>query len=115
MPPPSTQHCARLGPVSNSSSRLGVDGHRATNAFMGGSQAQTPSHRQPFATLNSNNVNRSGVSGYGMSAGVKVGRQQGIGRISIIEDDLIILLTSAQLLALQVFTIPVKATTEIVF
>lgn len=37
---------------------------------------QTPSQRQPLANLGSNTMNRSSISGYGMSAGMKVGRQQ---------------------------------------
>lgn len=77
MPPPLTQHRARLGPASNPASRLGVDSHRNISGLMGNSQIQTPSHRQPFSNVTGNSVNRSSVSGYGMSAGLKVGRQQG--------------------------------------
>jgi len=77
LPPPPTQHRARLGPMSNSASRLGVDSHRSATGPMGSSQMQTPSRRQPFVNVTGNSVNRSSVSGYGMSAGLKVGRQQG--------------------------------------
>lgn len=38
---------------------------------------QTPSQRQPLANVGNSSLNRSGVRGYGMSAGMKVGRQQG--------------------------------------
>ena len=41
-----------------------------------GTLQQTPSQRQPLANVSHNSLNRSGVSGYGMSAGMKVGRQQ---------------------------------------
>lgn len=46
----------------------------------GGLQNQTPSQRHPLGAVNANSVSRSGVSGYGMSAGIKVGRQQGTSR-----------------------------------
>ena len=36
---------------------------------------QTPSQRQPLVNLGSSGLNRSSISGYGMSAGMKVGRQ----------------------------------------
>lgn len=43
----------------------------------GNSQNHTPAQRQPFTSVDVNSVNRTGLSGYGMSAGMKVGRQQG--------------------------------------
>ncbi len=113
MPPPQTQHRARLGPMSNSGNRLGVDGHRNVNGFMGSSQMQTPSHRQPFASMTSNSVNRSSVSGYGMSAGLKVGRQIGGGRYTVFWYCFSTLLTLIQLLALEVTLILFKAATAV--
>ena len=47
--------------------------------MLSSSQNQTPSQRQPFGPISGNSVNRPNVSGYGMSAGLKVGRQQGSG------------------------------------
>lgn len=43
----------------------------------GGVHNQTPSQRHPLGAVNVNSVGRSAMSGYGMSAGMKVGRQQG--------------------------------------
>ncbi|MCJ1399705.1 hypothetical protein MMC11_002907 [Xylographa trunciseda] len=40
------------------------------------SHAQTPSQRRPLINVNSTTVSRPSVSGYGMSAGLKIGRQQ---------------------------------------
>ncbi|KAI9723940.1 MAG: hypothetical protein M1812_000658 [Candelaria pacifica] len=40
---------------------------------------QTPMHRQPLGSHNGNALNNSSMSGYGMSAGMKAGRQQSIG------------------------------------
>ncbi len=40
---------------------------------------QTPMHRQPLGSLNGNAPNNSRMSGYGMSAGMKAGRQQSVG------------------------------------
>ena len=76
-PPPLTQHRARLGPMSTPASRLGVDGQRSVSGHMSSSQAQTPLFRKPFVNTNGNNVNRPNISGYGMSVGMRVGRQQG--------------------------------------
>ncbi|MCJ1283246.1 hypothetical protein MMC26_002574 [Xylographa opegraphella] len=41
------------------------------------SHSQTPSQRHGMLNMNSTTVNRPSVSGYGMSAGLKIGRQQG--------------------------------------
>jgi len=53
--------------------------------IFGSSQNQTPSQRQPFGNISGNSINRPSMSGYGMSAGMKVGRQQGNGKSSILE------------------------------
>ena len=83
-PPPLTQHRARLGPVSTPASRSGVDGHRNATGLMDGSQMHATSYRKPFANVNGGSVNRPSVSGYGMSVGMKVGRQQGRCQCSVI-------------------------------
>ena len=109
MPPPPLHHRARLGPLSNSASRLGMDGHRNIGGLMGSSQMQTPSHRQPFINGAGNSVNRPIGSGYGMSAGLKVGRQQGNGKCTKFKrypKDLLILL---QLLSMEGSLSPAKA------
>ncbi|MCJ1381125.1 hypothetical protein MMC17_004234 [Xylographa soralifera] len=41
------------------------------------SHTQTPSQRRPMLNMNSATIIRPSVSGYGMSAGLKIGRQQG--------------------------------------
>ncbi|KAI4191538.1 MAG: hypothetical protein LQ346_004752 [Caloplaca aetnensis] len=42
----------------------------------GMSQNPTPLRRMPLGNMSASNVNRSNFGGYGMSAGLKVGRQQ---------------------------------------
>lgn len=77
MPTPSN-HRTQLGPTGQPASRLGTGGHRnPANALNRDLQHHTPGQRQSLAGLNLNSVNRNGLSGYGMSAGMKVGRQQG--------------------------------------
>ncbi|MCJ1433354.1 hypothetical protein MMC27_002714 [Xylographa pallens] len=41
------------------------------------SHTQTPSQRHPIFNMNNTTITRPSVSGYGMSAGLKIGRQQG--------------------------------------
>ncbi|KAF6236070.1 hypothetical protein HO173_005698 [Letharia columbiana] len=77
MPTPSN-HRTQLGPTTQSASRLGTLGYRHdANMFNKDLQNHTAGQRQSLASLNMNSVNRNGLSGYGMSAGMKVGRQQG--------------------------------------
>lgn len=76
MPTPSN-HRTQLGPTAQSVSRLGTGGYRNPNPLNRDLQNHTPGQRQTLAGLNLNSVNRNGLSGYGMSAGMKVGRQQG--------------------------------------
>ena len=74
-----SQHRTRLG------SSIRAFGHQSAGQgpisiggyATGGVHNQTPSQRHPLGSINVNSVSRSGMSGYGMSAGVKVGRQQG--------------------------------------
>ena len=76
--PTPSNHRTQLGPTSQSASRLGTGGYRQPANLMDRDlQNQTPGQRQSFAGLNMNSVNRTGLSGYGMSAGMKIGRQQG--------------------------------------
>ena len=77
MPTPSN-HRTQLGPAAQSTNRLDTGGYRyPVNTVNSGLQNHTPGQRQSLASLNMNSVNRNGLSGYGMSAGMKVGRQQG--------------------------------------
>lgn len=77
MPTPSN-HRTQLGPTAQSASRLGTGGYRyPANVMNRNLQSHTPGPRQSLAGLNMTSVNRNGLSGYGMSAGMKVGRQQG--------------------------------------
>ena len=75
MPTPSN-HRTQLGPVASNSSHLGAGGFRNTASTASrGLQSQTPTHQQPFASLNANTLSRPSMSGYGLSAGLKVGKQ----------------------------------------
>ena len=77
MPTPSN-HRTQLGPATQSASRLGAGGYRnPVNTINRDLQHHTPAPRQTLGGLSTNNVYRNGLSGYGMSAGMKVGRQQG--------------------------------------
>ena len=72
-----SNHRTQLGPAAQSSSLSGFGNSRQSTAALNrGSQSQTTAQRQPFASISGNGLQRSGAGGYGMSAGVKVGRQQ---------------------------------------
>ena len=60
-----------------------INSHNPITIGSRNSQAHTPAQRQPLANTSGNTVDRSGVNGYGMSAGMKVGRQQA-GKISVV-------------------------------
>ena len=72
MPTPSS-HRTQLGSTVHSVSRPGTGSFRHPANIMN----HTPGQRQTLASLDVNNSTRNGLSGYGMSAGMKVGRQQG--------------------------------------
>ncbi|SLM40206.1 hypothetical protein LPUS_10952 [Lasallia pustulata] len=74
-----SQHRTRLGSTIRTFGQQGAGQGPINKGFFatGGVHYQTPSQRHPLGAVNGNSVNRSGISGYGMSAGVKVGRQQG--------------------------------------
>ena len=74
-----SQHRTRLGPSKLAGNSAG-DYRNHSGSLPPSSQSQTPTQRQPFGTLNINSINRPSVSGYGMSAGMKVGRQQSSGK-----------------------------------
>ena len=77
LPTPSN-HRTQLGPTAQTFSHLSSGGlHNANSAANRTSQSQTPAHREPFASLNTNTLNRPGASGFGMSAGMKIGKQSG--------------------------------------
>ncbi|KAL8954101.1 MAG: hypothetical protein Q9222_000080 [Ikaeria aurantiellina] len=73
---PSQQHRTQLGPRMQN-----VDQQRANRNVSGFgtglSQNQTPSQRLPLGAMSASSINRTNFGGYGMSAGLKVGRQQG--------------------------------------
>jgi hypothetical protein len=74
--PTPSNHRTQLGPMAQISSRLGTGGYRNSASLLSkAGPSQTPSHRQPFTSLDSNTLNRPSVSGYGMSAGMKIGKQ----------------------------------------
>ena len=68
-----SHHRSRLGPLGQSGTP--ADFRPAPM----GSQNRSPSRRQPFNTITGNSMSKPTASGYGMSAGLKVGRQQGNG------------------------------------
>ncbi|MCJ1245469.1 hypothetical protein MMC30_002673 [Trapelia coarctata] len=71
-------HRTRLGSALPSVRQQASGSTRNFGAFApASSHSQTPSQRRPLLNLGGNNVNRPSVSGYGMSAGMKIGRQQG--------------------------------------
>ena len=74
-------HRTRLGPTPHQPSRVNPGDYRAANGLAQNSASKpTASTRRPFANLDVNRVNgvdRSGMSGFGMSAGMKAGRQPG--------------------------------------
>ena len=77
MPTPSN-HRTQLGRATQSASRPGAGVYRnPVNMTNGDLQHHTPVPRQALGGLSTNNVYKNGLSGYGMSAGMKVGRQQG--------------------------------------
>ena len=77
MPTPSN-HRTQLGLATQSASRLEAGVYRnPVNMINRDLQHHTPAPRQTLGGLSTDNVYRNGLSGYGMSAGMKVGRQQG--------------------------------------
>ena len=71
-------HRTRLGQAVQPAPMQQANGVRNNGLFSAGNiPTQTPSQRRPLATVNGNTAGRSGLSGYGMSAGLKVGRQTG--------------------------------------
>ncbi|MCJ1292257.1 hypothetical protein MMC34_003807 [Xylographa carneopallida] len=73
-------HRTRLGSMFLPSRQQVPGSVRATTANAPAtSHTQTPSQRHPMLNLNSGTATRPSVSGYGMSAGLKIGRQQGAG------------------------------------
>jgi len=80
-----SQHRTRLGPLNQPASRPDPSDYRSSsNIMFSSSQNQTPSQRQPFGNISGNSISRPSMSGYGMSAGMKVGRQPGNGMSPIL-------------------------------
>ncbi|KAL8776121.1 MAG: hypothetical protein Q9194_003352 [Teloschistes cf. exilis] len=70
-----SQHRTQVGPQMQNAHLQGSS--RSAPSFTGGlSQGQTPSQRLPLGTMSAGSANRSNLGSYGMSAGMKVGRQQ---------------------------------------
>ncbi|KAL8861781.1 MAG: hypothetical protein Q9178_001982 [Gyalolechia marmorata] len=67
-----SQHRTQLGLRTETHLQNGV-----SRVAPGMSHLPTPSQRLPLGTMGPSSVNRPNVGGYGMSAGLKVGRQQG--------------------------------------
>ena len=85
MPTPSN-HRTQLGPVASNSSRMGSGGYRNTaSTANSGLQSQTPAHQQSFAGLNANTLSRPSMSGYGLSAGLKVGKQSSLSLLRLLK------------------------------
>lgn len=71
-----TQSRPQAGSIQQSGIQPNTGNYINPGRIAAGRLQQTPSQRQPFANVGNSSLNRSGVSGYGMSAGMKVGRQQ---------------------------------------
>ncbi|KAL8831942.1 MAG: hypothetical protein Q9191_000582 [Dirinaria sp. TL-2023a] len=73
-----SQHRTRLGPPGQATGRVMPVDLRHTNGITpSSSQNRSPSRRQPFGAITGNSINKPSGTGYGMSAGMKIGRQQG--------------------------------------
>ena len=76
-----SQHRTRLGPTPPQQLRVNTSNYRAANGLGRGSTPQSIAPaRQTFGHPDINNVSgvgRASLNGYGMSAGMKVGRQPG--------------------------------------
>lgn len=72
-----SQHRTQLGPQVPNIQQQNAD--RQNRGFTTGlSHIPTPSRRMPLGNMSANSVNRSNHGDYGMSAGAKIGRQQGM-------------------------------------
>ena len=75
--PTPSNHRSQLGQSTQSARRLGVGTNRNPTASVNrSSHNPAPTQRQPFASISGNALERPGMGGYGLSAGLKVGRQQ---------------------------------------
>lgn len=74
---PTPQYRPQLSSIQQSGSQPNTGSYVNPGRISAERLQQTPSQRQPLANVGSSSLNRSGVRGYGMSAGMKVGRQQG--------------------------------------
>lgn len=80
-----SQHRTRLPTPARPGRQPGqLQNHNPQNGLTGKPQnSHTSMPRQPLSGINPNNLNINGMSGYGMSAGMKVGRQQPAGSGSL--------------------------------
>ncbi|KAL8716783.1 MAG: hypothetical protein Q9225_005921 [Loekoesia sp. 1 TL-2023] len=75
--PTPSQHRTQLGPQTQNMHQPSAN--RQNTGFAAGlSHNPTPSRRMPLGKMSASSVNRSNYGGYGMSAGAKIGRQQGV-------------------------------------
>ncbi|KAL8820830.1 MAG: hypothetical protein Q9223_001022 [Gallowayella weberi] len=77
--PTPSQHRTQLGSRTQNNFQQGTGGgnRNASHVGPGLSQIPTPSQRLPLGATGASSINRPMFGGYGMSAGLKVGRQQG--------------------------------------
>ncbi|KAL9126499.1 MAG: hypothetical protein Q9217_004463 [Psora testacea] len=72
-----SSHRAQLGSFAQSAGHLSSTGYRPVpNNNLRVPSHTTPLQRQPLSSVHTNSVSKNGLSGYGMSAGAKIGRQQ---------------------------------------
>ncbi|KAL8802979.1 MAG: hypothetical protein Q9182_003467 [Xanthomendoza sp. 2 TL-2023] len=76
--PTPSHHRTQLGSRTQNNIQQGTGGgnRNASHVGSGLSQVPTPSQRLPLGTTGASSINRPMFGGYGMSAGLKVGRQQ---------------------------------------
>ena len=72
-----SNHRTRLGLSAHSPGRTQSVGYGSASAINRISPLAASSLRPSFGDFNGHNVSRNGLTGYGMSAGMKVGRQPG--------------------------------------
>lgn len=73
------EHRTRLPVVTPQADRVIASRHAQSSfSFTGANPSQSSiTQRQPFGNLDGNLVSNSGTSGYGLSAGMKIGRHPG--------------------------------------
>lgn len=75
--PTPSGHRTRLGPLAHSPGGPSAGIRNSVGTANRLTPNETPAQRQHFGNFNTHSASRNSLSGYGMSAGMKVGRQQG--------------------------------------